>query len=172
MLINNRIIDFTQIDIDELYEKLHDDYVFIVKWHPALYNNIIRGVVEAPDFNKYPDFFIDLSHYRDINDLLIVCDVLITDYSSLIFDYLLLDKPIIYFAHDLEEYTQTGGRGLYFDFDDYVYGKVAFNQSEMIEAIHNTDLMEDKRKIFYHKFMNECDGHSTEKTCQWVFDIH
>ena len=161
--------DFSQIDYSKMYEEFHDEYVFIIKWHPALYNNITMGEVDAPDLSQYGDFYRDFSSYRDINDLLIVCDTLITDYSSVVFDYVLLNKPIIYFTYDLKEYTSFGGRGLYFDFEEYVYGKVAYTQDELFDAIQCNDLMESKRAVFYDKFMGECDGHATEKTCHWLF---
>lgn len=162
--------DFTQLDLQNLYDKFHkEDYVFIIKWHPALYNNIAMGEVEGPDYSPYGDFFKDFSEYRDINDLLVVCDTLITDYSSVIFDYVLLNKPIIYYAYDLEEYTGAGGRGLYFDFDEYVYGEVATNPAELSQAITCKDLKKEKRQVFVEKFMGECDGHATEKTCRWIF---
>lgn len=167
--VSDASYDFSQLDLERMYKKFHDEYVFVIKWHPALYNNIMLGVTKAPDFSKYKDFYLDFSEYRDINDLLLVCDCLITDYSSVIFDYVLLNKPIVYFTYDLAEYTEYGGRGLYFDFDEYVYGAVAHNQDELISAITSDDLMEEKRKVFYEKFMGECDGHSTEKTCKWIF---
>lgn len=161
--------DFSQLDLEKIYEEFHEEYVFMIKWHPALYNNISMGLVKAPNFEKYKDFYVDFSKYRDINDLLLVCDCLITDYSSTIFDYVLLNKPIIYFAYDLDEYAGYGGRGLYFDFEEYVYGNVATNQKELIQMIKSDDLMLEKRKIFYDKFMGECDGHATEKSCKWIF---
>ncbi|MFQ7410785.1 MAG: CDP-glycerol glycerophosphotransferase family protein [Coprobacillus cateniformis] len=167
--VNEASYDFSQIDFAKLYEQFHDEYVFILKWHPALYNNISMGVVEAPDLSQYGDFYRDFSKYRDINDLLIVSECLITDYSSMIFDYVLLNKPIIYFTYDLQEYTSFGGRGLYFDFNEYVYGEVANTQDELLNAIRSGALMMDKRKIFYDKFMGECDGHATEKTCRCIF---
>lgn len=169
--VNDASYDFSKLDLDKLYENFHDEYIFIVKWHPALFNNIDRGIVQGPDYTKYNDFFLDFSHYRDINDLLIVADLLITDYSSLIFDYVLLNKPIVYYAYDLEQYAGHGGRGLYFDFQEYVYGKVASNIDELIQSIKNNDLMEEERKVFFNKFMGECDGHSTEKTCKWIFNL-
>lgn len=161
--------DFSKIDFKSLYDELHEEYVFIIKWHPALYNNIKMGEVKTPDFADYGDFYRDFSEYRDINDLLIICDCLITDYSSVIFDYVLLNKPIVYFTYDLEEYTGYGGRGLYFDFDEYVYGKVAKNCKELISDIKSNELMKDKRKMFYEKFMGECDGQATIKTCECIF---
>jgi len=167
--IHNANYDFSQLDWDAIYKKYHEEYVFVVKWHPALYNNLDRGKVKGPEFSKYDGFYRDFSFYRDINELLVVCDTLVTDYSSLIFDYVLLNKPIMYFAYDLDEYAGYGGRGMYFEFDEYVYGSVAKNQDEFMKALDNKDLMEDKRRVFYEKFMGECDGHSTEKTCKWIF---
>lgn len=160
--------DFHQLNFKELYDRYHEDYVFIIKWHPMYYNNIVLKKQKAPDLSQYDGFFRDFSEYRDINDLLIVCDLLITDYSSMVFDYVLLNKPIVYFAYDLEEYTSFGGRGLYFDFDNYVYGLVAKNHDELIEAIDHPQLMNEKRECFKAQFMEACDGHSTEKTWNYI----
>ena len=121
-----------------------------------------------PDLSKYKDFYYDFSSYRDINDLLMITDVLITDYSSVIFDYALLDKPVVYFTYDLELYEND--RGLYYDFKDYVYGSVSKNSKELVKAIKDGKMMNDKRKVFMKKFMDACDGHSTEKTFKLVFE--
>lgn len=158
------------MDFDDLYNRYHDEYVFLVKWHPMYYNNIVLRKQNSPDFSKYKDFIFDFSNYRDINDLLIVCDLLITDYSSMIFDYALLNKPIIYFTYDLDDYTKYGGRGLYFDFNEYVYGTVAKNYDELIKAIDNQDILLDERNAFIQKFMDACDGHSTEKTWNYIIE--
>lgn len=161
--------DFSQIDFQKFYDVFHHDYVCILKWHPALYNNIQRGLVVMPDLSLYDDFYLDLSSYRDINDLLMVCDILVTDYSSVIFDYYFMNKPIVYFAYDLNEYTGQGGRGLYFDFYEYVYGQIAKNSDELISAIQKGDLLQECRQAFYQKFLSACDGHSTQKTCEYIF---
>ena len=108
-----------------------------------------------------------MSEERDINDLLLVTDILITDYSSLIFDYVFVNKPIIYYAYDLELYEND--RGMYFPFNEYVYGEVAKNEEELLEAIKKENMEEEKRKVFIQKFVGACDGHSTEKTCRWIF---
>ena len=117
---------------------------------------------------KYTNFCYDFSESRDINELLLITDVLITDYSSVIFDYALLNKKVVYFIYDYEEYKQD--RGLYFDFDDYIYGKTTKNTDELIDAIKDDNLMEKERTVFMDKFMNACDGKSTEKTCKWIFE--
>ena len=159
--------DFSKLDLDKIYNELKDEYIFIIKWHPAVYNNMQRGIVPKLDLEKYNGFYLDLSANRDINDLLFVTDVLITDYSSVIFDYALLNKPIVYYTYDLEEYES--GRGMYFEFKDYVYGSVAMNEDELISSIKSADMKEDLRKEFMNKFMEACDGNSTKKTVEWIF---
>ena len=159
--------EFDKLDLDLLYKKLSKDYVFVFKWHPAIYNNMQLNILERYDFSKYGDFYWDLSKYRDINDLLIVSDILVTDYSSVIFDYVLLDKPVVYFTYDLEEYEND--RGLYYPFNDYVYGSVAKNSLELATSIKKAKMMRKERKEFKDKFMSSCDGNSTKKTYEFIF---
>ena len=158
--------DFDAIDFAKLRESLHDKgYVFAFKWHPAVYDRItdeMEGLLDGSDF------FYDFSGQRDINDLLLVADTLITDYSSVIFDYALLDKPVVYFAPDLSEYTND--RGLYFDMVEYVYGPVAQNTEQLVDVIGATTDHQVQRHQFLAKFMGACDGESTRKACQWIFD--
>ena len=158
--------DFDKIDFDKMYNELKDDYILIVKWHPAIYDKIKLGKIKV-DYSKYKDFIYDFSDKRDINDILLITDVLITDYSSVIFDYFLLDKPVIYYTYDLEEYKKE--RGLYYPFEDYVYGEITKNTNELIKAIKNPKMDEDKRDRFNDLFMKACDGKSTEKTYDYIF---
>ena len=158
--------DFDKIDFDKMYNELKDDYILIVKWHPAIYDKIKLGKIKV-DYSKYKDFIYDFSNKRDINDILLITDVLITDYSSVIFDYFLLNKPVIYYTYDLEEYKKT--RGLYYPFEDYVYGEITENTIELIKAIKNPKFDEDKRNKFNDLFMKACDGKSTKKTYDYIF---
>ena len=162
--------DFTKLDPDMLYEALGEEYVFVFKWHPATYNNLKFEEKQAYALEKYGDFFLDLSQARDINDLLLVTDVLITDYSSVIFDYYLTGGAVVYYAFDLEEYQ--GGRGLYYPFEEYQYGPVVQDQESLIEAIRSADLCPEKRAAFGKKFMEACDGNATKKTCDWLFEAY
>lgn len=159
--------EMDKLDLKKIYDELKGEYIFVFKWHPAIYNNIQRGIIEMPDIKMYKDFYLDLSDYRDINDLLFVTDILITDYSSVIFDYALLNKPLVYFTYDLEDYEN--GRGLYYDFKDYVYGDVTKNTEELIQSIKAQNMQEEKRKEFMKKFMDACDGNATKKTVEWIF---
>ena len=167
----NAHYDMEMLNLDKIYEKLkNENCIFIFKWHPYLYNNIVRKNNEVyKEYLKYPEFYYDLSDERDINDLLLVTDILITDYSSVIFDYVFMNKPIIYFTYDEEEYINNG-RGLYFTFKEYVYGLVTKNDDELISAILKDDMMLEKREVFKEKFLGACDGNSTKKTYEWVFE--
>lgn len=155
--------DFDKLNLEKLISELGEEYQIVVKWHPALYNNIKRGICKY-NGNKV----IDASPYSDINDLLLVADVLVTDYSSVIFDWYLLNKPVVYFTYDLAEYE--AGRGLYYEFSEYVYGRIATNDIELVEAIKEEDLSLENRKAFGKKFMSACDGKSSLKTISWILN--
>lgn len=160
--------DFDKLDLDEIFFELKDDYIFVFKWHPAIYKNMQLKKLSSYNLDKYNGFYIDMSNKKDINDLLLVTDILITDYSSVIFDYFFLNKPIIYYTYDLKEYVD--GRGLYFPFKDYLYGDIASNTKELICSIKNGNLNTKNREQFKQQFIKACDGKSTEKTCNWIFD--
>lgn len=156
--------DFDKADIDEVIRQLGEDYIVAVRWHRALNDNIKRGRVTV----QYCKNAIDVSEYENVNDLLIAADVLVTDYSSIIFDYALLNKPIVYFTYDEESYAYN--RGLYESFDNYVYGEVAKNRDELISAIKSEYLDIDKRQEFINKFMSSCDGNATERTIRLILE--
>ena len=150
--------DMNQVPIQKMREKFGDEYVFVTKLHPAAYNNM---KLKGEKLGDYSDFWIDVSELRDINDILPIAEILITDYSSVIFDWVLLNKPIIYYAYDKEDYQ--GDRGLYYTFDEYVYGNVASTGDELIKAIEKADMMPSKRKEFRYRFMSACDGRATQR---------
>ena len=80
-----------------LYNNLKEEYVIIMKIHP-----FVKNIPKIDE--KYSDFIIDLSKEREINDLLFVSDILITDYSSVCFEFALLNRPMIFFAYDMNSY--------------------------------------------------------------------
>lgn len=159
---------FDKLDYEKMYLEFHKEYIFVIKWHPALYNNLKRNNHFESYISSHPDFYIDLSCEREVNEILPIADVLITDYSSVIFEYALLERPIVYFIYDYDEYANS--RGIYYDFNDYIYGEIAKNSKELIDAIKMQDLKPDLRKKFIKKFMDSCDGKSTERVCKWIFN--
>lgn len=150
--------DMSKVPIKALQERFGEEYILITKLHPAAYNNML---LKGKKLGDDSGFWLDVSDIRDINDILPVADILITDYSSVIFDWLLLDRPIIYYVYDKDEYA--GDRGMYYSFDEYVYGAVAQTGEELADAIAAADMMADKRAAFRERFMGACDGHATER---------
>lgn len=145
--------DFSVIDFKKIKKELKEDYVFIIKLHP-----FIKNIEEVPKNDK---FFLDLTHEREINDLLFITDVLITDYSSVIFENSLLNNKTIFFVPDLEEYISS--RDFYYSFDKYTYGDVVYNTDELINSIKKSKTDKEKLKEFKEYFCSSCDGNSTKR---------
>lgn len=118
----------TQVDFDFLQEKLKQDYIILFRAHYLVANSF--------DFAKYNGFVYNVSNIDDINELYIISDVLITDYSSVFFDYANLKKPIIFYMYDFEKYKDEL-RGFYIDISE-LPGEIVKDESSLIQAIENT----------------------------------
>ena len=143
--------DTSIIDFDFLKKELSDEYIFVIKMHP-----FVRNVVIPND-----DFFIDLSDEREINDLLLITDILITDYSSVIFEYSLLDKKMIFYVPDIDDYIDK--RDFYYPFEKYIYGDVAKSTNELISCINKEFNGNYRIEEFREFFCSACDGKSTKR---------
>ncbi|MBN6885246.1 CDP-ribitol ribitolphosphotransferase / teichoic acid ribitol-phosphate polymerase [Cytobacillus horneckiae] len=142
------------LHLDRLYENLKDEYVFIFKLHFINLNKVTMPLEHA-------DFFYDFTDYRDVNDLLLITDILITDYSSICFDFSLLDKPMLFFAHDVEEYISK--RGFYYEYQSFIPGHLVKTTDALIEKIVNKDFAVEKIKNFRDYFFDYQDGQSTKR---------
>ena len=87
----------------------------------------------------------DLTDYESIEDLYIITDILITDYSSVMFDYSILNRPMLFFAYDLEDYKENL-RGFYFDFVNDIPGPISRDTDQLIKDIkeYNEDSWKEK----------------------------
>lgn len=152
-----------EMNFDMFYEAFRDDYVILCKHHPFIKN--------PPEIDeRYNDSFAkDVSHTMDIEDLLCVSDICISDYSSLVFEYSLFTRPILFFAYDLDEYFDW--RGFYYDYFELTPGPVVKTNEEMIDYIKHVDERFDEQKVidFRQKFMSACDGHATQRLLEIVF---
>lgn len=134
--------------IDELCKL--ENIKFIVTCHPqerelAEKLNIPENVINALD--------------EEINDLLLITDILITDYSSVIFDYFLLKRPVIFYPYDYEEYMEY--RNFYLNYKKDLPGPICYTQKEVINVLNNIDsLNKYSKKIdeFNNIFNQENDG--------------
>ena len=106
----------------------------------------------------------------DLQELLLISDALITDYSSSMVDYLLTMKPILLFTYDLDDYIKE--RGFCYNFQDVAPGPLLFNGEEFIEAIKHIDKIDiefkEKRKKLRDMFNKFVDNKSTERICDFL----
>ncbi len=150
------------LDLPLLYRELKDEYVIIFKHHPFPKKRPVIG-------DEYKDFAIDLTDDMPIEDLLSASDICISDYSSLVFEYSLFERPMIFLAHDLDEYFDW--RGFYYDYKDFVPGPIYKTTEEIVSYIKDIDNRFDKKKVtdFRDKFMSACDGKATDRIMNMVF---
>lgn len=158
---NSAYYNFDWIDFDELQIALKGEYIFIIKLHP-----FIKNIDSVPKDN---DFYLDLTAEREINDLLFITDVLITDYSSVIFEASLLNINTIFYVPDLQIYTES--RDFYYPFDHYTFGKIAENLDSLIKAIKNPQNDAKKLEKFKEHFCGSCDGKATKRFVDTLFDV-
>ena len=144
------------MDFDLLQEELGQDYIILFRAHYLVANEF--------NFDKYKGFIFDVSKIDDINELYIISDMLITDYSSVFFDYANLKRPIIFYMYDLKEY-KNNIRGFYIDLNE-LPGNILETESELIKEIKYIDFnfkYDDKYKKFNNKYNYLDDGKASER---------
>lgn len=146
---------------EALYEALGGQYAIIIKLHP-----FCRDRFEIPE--QYRDFIIDLSEDDELNDLLFVTDLLVTDYSSVIFEASLLDIPMLFYAYDLDEYISK--RDFYYDYKSFVPGKIVYSEDELTQAIINGDFDYNKVNAFKAEFFDNLDGLSSQRVADHIIN--
>ncbi|MEE1335847.1 CDP-glycerol glycerophosphotransferase family protein [Methanobrevibacter sp.] len=154
-----------EIDLERLYEEFSDEYVVILKMHHLVSENLRID-------EKLKDFAIDLSSYDDIQELYVLSDILITDYSSVFFDYAHSRRPILFFVPDLNHYIENV-RGLYLNMEKELPGPLIKDNDELIDIIKNIDDVSseysDKYDEFYERFCSLCKGDSAKRIIEKVF---
>ncbi len=140
------------IDFKKWEDLLGEEYVLLFRAHHFTTHHMVI------EFN---DFVRDMSDYPEINDLMIASDILISDYSASIFDYCILERPIISFAYDYEDYKVT--RGLYFDLPSELPCGIVKTEDEVIKLIKTMNYEEqcEKTKLFKNKYI-QSNGNATE----------
>ncbi|HAU88134.1 MAG TPA: hypothetical protein DCW90_22445 [Lachnospiraceae bacterium] len=147
------------LDVEYLEGNTAKDIVYLIKLHPFVASHY-KG--------KDTERCINVSSYDDINTLLFVSDMLITDYSSIIFEYCVLERPMIFYAYDLETFSQEG-RGFYEDYVSYVPGKVVKKSEEVAAVINSNSFDYKKINSFKTNSFHFLDGHSMERFMQRIF---
>jgi CDP-glycerol glycerophosphotransferase len=144
------------LDFKMLMDQLKEDYICIVKYHYLIQDKI--------DWSSYKDFIYVFDNSYDIASLYLVSDILITDYSSVMFDYSLLKRPMFFYAYDLEKYKDTL-RGFYFDFMNEVPGPISMTTEQLIHDIFDYDsrYFDEKYVAFSLKYNHRDDGQASAK---------
>lgn len=130
---------------ESLRNKLGEEWFVVIKYHPHM---------ETKGFKSGTDIATER--------LLPVTDLLITDYSSIIFNYAIYRKPVLLYAPDLEDYK--GSRGFYLDYESLPC-EIAVDKEELITGIDRAYKVFDKERMekFYQEYMSGCDGRATER---------
>lgn len=151
-----------QLDLDRWRERLGDDYIILCRFHYFVANQI--------DFERYEGFIYNFSDYDDINRLYVISDLLITDYSSVFFDYANLRRPIIFYMYDLEDYRDNI-RGFYLGLEE-LPGKIITTEEALLDELGGMDFTghyNEKYKTFNQKFNGLDDGHAAARAASIIF---
>lgn len=142
------------LDYELLARTLGGDHVLLVRLHPAIRAPLIGG-------STADRFVIDVSDYPEVNELLLVADVLVTDYSSLIFEFALLGRPMACFAPDVQAYEDE--RGFYFDYRASVPGPVFETTESLAAYLRAGDFDLDAVRRFAAEWFDVFDGRASER---------
>lgn len=146
--------DYDEIDFAALYEACGEDSVVLFRQHHFIPD-------PAPIPAEFSDRLIDVAACPDTNDLLLISDILITDYSSVIYEYSLLEKPMIFFAYDLETYSAT--RGMHKAYEEAAPGSIATTFDELISLLREPDLSVEKTKEFVQENFDYVDTNNSDR---------
>lgn len=151
------------IDFDSLKKKFSKDYVILFRPHYFIANKI--------DLSKYKGFVYNVASYDEINDIYLVSDLLITDYSSVFFDYANLKRPVLFYMYDFDDY-KNNLRDFYISLDE-LPGPIVKTQKELEKCISNVDKSITEFKDTYQKFNDKYnyldDGNASERVIRVIF---
>ncbi|MDL0111098.1 MULTISPECIES: bifunctional glycosyltransferase family 2 protein/CDP-glycerol:glycerophosphate glycerophosphotransferase [Mammaliicoccus] len=154
-----------KINLENLQKELGDEFVILLRMHYLISN--------ALDLSGYEDFAIDVSNYNDISELYLISDALITDYSSVMFDFGILKRPQYFFAYDIEKYDK-GLRGFYMDYMNDLPGEIITDEFKLAEELKDIDKHKEKYKDkierFYDKFCSIEKGQSSKIIGDFIYD--
>ncbi|HDR7867671.1 MULTISPECIES: CDP-glycerol glycerophosphotransferase family protein [Bacillus] len=150
-----------KFDLNKFKEKFGEEYVLLLRLH---YRDATRIQI-----NGLEEFVYNVSSYNDIQELYLISDMLITDYSSVMFDFANLNRPIIFFTYDLFRYGSQI-RGFYVNFQEEAPGPIILNQERLFKTIEDISKVEakyaERYKKFQDKFCHLEDGRASKRTIE------
>jgi len=150
------------LDAPALAEALGEEFVVLVRGH----NHTLQA-----GRRESADRVVDVTTYPQVNELLTVADVMITDYSSLMFDYSVTGKPMVFFVPDLEHYRDER-RGLYFDLGAEAPGPIVRSQDDVVDALRSQSVEQQYAERYDQwrcKFNPRDDGSAASRVVDAVF---
>lgn len=148
-----------EVHFDKWQKALQDDYVVIFKPHYLIVNDF--------DIDQFKGFVYFVPPEEDIRNLYIISDALITDYSSVFFDYAILNRPIYFYMYDLASYRDEL-RGFYLDIYQDLPGKIIEDENLLLEEMKKP-FDYQKMSLFNQKFNNHEDGLASQRVVNIVF---
>jgi CDP-glycerol glycerophosphotransferase len=153
-----------RLDLERAWRELGEDHVFLIRGHHHMADDVPAGMRDG--------FAINVTAYPDITELYLVADVLVTDYSSAMFDYAVTGRPMVFFTYDLAEYRDNL-RGFYFDFEAEAPGPLLATSAEVIGALTDIDAVSAPYRDTYQRFAARfCpldDGKAAARVCDRLF---
>ncbi|MDO5448122.1 MAG: CDP-glycerol glycerophosphotransferase family protein [Clostridia bacterium] len=140
-----------KFDAKALREALGDDVEILIRLHPQVHASIGDRSLGA----------FDVTDYDNVNELCLIADMLITDYSSICMDFAIQNKPIAFYAYDLDSYK--GARDFYFNYEEYVPGPVASDMASLISAVKALKAEPQSMDAFRRFNFDEPDGDATSR---------
>jgi CDP-glycerol glycerophosphotransferase len=153
-----------RLDLERAWQVLGPDHVILVRGHHHFANDVQAGARR--------DFALNVTGYRDISELFLISDVLITDYSSVMFDFAATGRPMLFFTYDLEHYRDQL-RGFYFDFEAEAPGPLLASSDEVLAAVKDAGAIAAQYGAAYQAFAAKyCpldDGKAGARVCDRLF---
>ncbi|TPW73171.1 CDP-glycerol glycerophosphotransferase family protein [Schumannella sp. 10F1B-5-1] len=155
------IVDY--LDLEGFAARLPDDTVLLVRGHSRTlpYGRDLRG-----------DRLVDVTTYPDVADLVLAADILVTDYSSVMFDFAATERPIVFFTPDLAHYSEDL-RGFYFDLLAEAPGPVVSTRDELLQLLSGdarAGEFAERRAEWRARYAPNDDGHAGERVVQRLLD--
>ena len=160
---NNAVFDY--FDIEKFLDELGDEYALAIRLHPN-YKRFCdeEHNIDLEDLTNRYDI-INFTGLKDGQKLLLLSDILIADYSSI----MVLQKPIVLFAYDLDDYINEE-RGFYFDYKENVPGKIVYNMDELIASINDEDFDLEKMEEFLKLQFGEFKPNSSKLILDYILE--
>jgi CDP-ribitol ribitolphosphotransferase len=159
---------FEWLDFQKFYDWCGDDTRILFKVHPYVTNRLTdykTGTYHSFIPKEFSDRLVDMSDYLVTNDLLHVVDILITDYSSICYEFSYLDKPMLFFAPDEEGYSVSRG---FYGYREYVPGKIVATSDELLAALESEDYETWRRDKYREQFCGPADTHNADRAIDTV----